>query len=389
MPEFAYPLLTRVSELYADADLGDVLLLASQHLLTPQREMFRRFMKAGLKPHNCLVVGKVYSTNAETMADLAEMDCIVAPFSFDFDPTRSFDDWFGEKLRRFIEATIGRRNLADYRKIIVLDDGGFLHLVVNDLFGHLSNLVGIEQTSSGHHKINATGISFPYVSVARSFHKLNFESPLIGRLGYERIIQHLAKRGKQDPSILVLGLGPIGTETAIQLFIMHDYDGRATDIKNADCGVSSQLLCLCGKVMGFTEAMERLGEFDVVVGCAGSPVLTENDIERLHPEVSLISMSSSDREFPSATFRKNGGGPHDDYYLGNRCLVNAGFPITFYGWPHEMPPQQIEFTVALLMASVLDEASNQPYTLDVVGEQIRSFWQPDEGADQWYAEHFS
>ncbi len=392
MPEFAYPLLNRVSELFADADLGDVLLLASQHLLEPQREMFRLLIKAGLKPENCLAIGKVYSINQGVMENLADLGCVVAPFSSEFDPLQPFDKWFEEKLRHFIESELKKRDLAGFRKIIVLDDGGFLHLVAKDLLCGRENVVGIEQTSSGHHKIKANGVTFPCVSVAQSFHKLTFESPLIGRLGYERIIRHLTKRGKRNPKILVKGFGPIGQQTAGQLFVANNYEGYATDLsfngKRFGLGLM-QLLRNKRRLLSVEEAEQRLGEFDVVIGTTGSCTFTENDIERFHPEVSLVSMSSSDREFPSVSFRHNGGGPHDDYYLGARCLVNAGFPITFYGWPNEMPPQQIELTIAQLMMNVLGEGTNHPCQMNYVVEQIRSIWQPHEDADRWYAENFS
>ncbi len=391
MSKFAYPLLNRVSGIFADADLGDVLLLASQHLLEPQREMFRLLLKAGLKPENCLCVGKVYSTNRGVMGELSRMGCVVAPFSLEFNPSQPFDKWFEEKLREFIEAELNRRNLAKYRKIILLDDGGFLHLVAKDLLCGRENVVGIEQTSSGHHKIKANGITFPFVSVARSFHKLTLESPLIGRCGYERIVRHLAKRGKRNPKILVKGLGPIGQQTAGQLFVANNYEGYATDLSLKDKRFGfglMQLLRNKERLMSVEDAERRIEEFDVVIGTTGSCTFKESDIERFHPAVSLISMSSSDREFPSVPFRRNGGGPHDDYYLGDRCLVNAGFPITFYGWANEMPPQQIELTIAQLMMNVLGEATNHPHQMNYVVEQIRSIWQPHEDADRWYAENF-
>jgi hypothetical protein len=392
MPEFVYPLLKRVSEIFADADLGDVLLLASQHLLEPQREMFRLLLKARLKPENCIVIGKVYSTNQGVMEDLSNMGCVVAPFSLEFDPLQSFDKWFEEKLRYFIESELNKRNLASYRKIIILDDGGFLHLVAKDLLYGRGNVVGIEQTSSGHHKIKTNGVTFPCLSVARSFHKLTLESPLIGRCGYERIIRHLTKRGKRNPKILVKGLGPIGQQTSGQFFVANNYNGYATDLSFSGqrFGIGlMQLLRNKGRLLEVKEATQRLEEFDVVIGATGSSTFTENDIERFHPEVSLISMSSSDREFPSVPFRRNGGGPHDDYYLGRRCLVNAGFPITFYGWPNEMPPQQIELTIAQLMMNVLGEATNHPHQMNYVVEQICSIWEPHEDVDRWYAENFS
>lgn len=388
MKEFAFPLLKRVGELYTEANLENVLLLASQHLLEPQKRMFELLLAAGLKPENCIIAGKSYSTNSEIMNDLLELGCVVAPFSDDFDVSRSFDEWFEENLSAFISQELGTRRLSDYQKVIVLDDGGFMHVVVNRFAEDASNIVGIEQTSSGHHKIQAEKIRFPMISVARSVHKLTFESPYIGQNGYNRIVRHLAIRGKDHPNILVLGLGAIGRQIAGQFFTLRNYKGRAADLNICGSVLDSrvaQLLRNRGRIISVEAAVHGIGEFDVIIGATGFPVLTESDIDCLHPQVSLISMSSSDREFPALAFRSEGGKIHEDCYRGEMCLVNAGFPITFDGCSHAMPPQQIELIIALMMIRLLDEASDRRLRpLANVVDQIQSMWNPREGADDWY-----
>jgi S-adenosylhomocysteine hydrolase len=388
MKRFTYHLLEQVSELYADASLENVLLLACQHLLDPQKRMFELLFKAGLKPQNCIIVGKNYSTNQGVLEELTEMGCVIAPFSAHFEPQRLFNEWFEEQLYTFLKQVMSVRQLESYHKVIVLDDGGHMHCMVNRLVNDCSNIVGIEQTSSGHNRIQKAGIRFPTISVAQSYHKQLFESPLIGRNGYERIIRHIERRGKGDPNMLVIGLGAIGRQTAGQLFLLHGLRGSVTDLRVGDSRIMEhsavQLLNIRDRIIPATEAMRRLSEFDVIVGATGSPVLTEEDVERIHPEVSLVSMSSSDNEFPPLPFRRADGKLHEDYYLGKRCLVNGGFPITFYGNRHEIPPQQIELTLALLMIRFMDEASDHLQYLPLVVDQIYNLWQPHEGADRWY-----
>jgi hypothetical protein len=298
MKRFRYTLLEHVAELYADANMENVLLLACQHLLEPQQRMFELLLKAGLKPHNCVIVGKNYSTNSEVLKALQKMDCVVAPFSLEFNPLRSFDDWFEEKLTAFIKEQVCSRDLQAYRKIIVLDDGGYMHTVVNRLFDDVSKVVGIEQTSSGHHKILAGGIRFEFNSIARSYRKLRYETPYIGSIGYEQIARHLKKRDKRDPKILVMGLGPIGKQVAGMLFIKNDFAGYATDSASIE-GFSGfhrlmQRPDRRSKLRTPEEALKSLSEFDVIIGASGSPLFSEvKQLDVFHPEVSLISMSSS------------------------------------------------------------------------------------------------
>jgi S-adenosylhomocysteine hydrolase len=382
-----YPLLTHVMEMYRGVDLSNVLLLACQHLLEPQLRMFEILFKMGLKPENCIVAGKGYSTSHEILQKLRRSKCFIAPFSQLFDPFRNFDDWYEEEMDAYLDRFQGRL-WESYRKVIVLDDGGFMHFAADKAIERYENVVGIEQTSSGHHKIQAAHIRFDTHSVARSKHKLTYESPLIGRIAVERILRHLRMRGKSDPNILVFGLGPIGRQIAGRLFVEHRFRGVATDLKGDSWDIlgnkAGEFLANERRIVPRDEALSRLEEFDVIVGATGSPVLSSEDVEALHPCVSLISASSSDREFPALSFRKFSGRVHDDYYLGRQCLVNAGFPITFDGKPHAMPPEEIEFTIALLLIHLLDEASDAWHPLPLVVEQVRSLWNPQKDAERWY-----
>ena len=95
-------------------------------------------------------------------------------------------------------------------------------------------------------------------------------------------------------------------------------------------------------------------------------------------------MSSGDHEFPWGRSGIEAAASTNDYYLDGRCLVNAGFPITFDGKPHAMPPQQIELTMALLLIRIMDEVSDHAQELPYTLEAIRCIWDPDTGTAGWY-----
>ena len=386
-----YKLLQGITDLYGGVDMRDVLLLSCQHLLGPQLRMFELFLRAGLKPENCIIAGKNYSTNHGVRKDLERLGCVVAPWSEGFEAQVAFDDWFARRLDEFLTVELMMRDMRSIRMIIVLDDGGHMHEAAVKFFGRDPRLAGVEQTSSGYNRIMTTGIAFENEHmVARTPYKQFEEAPYIGICGMSRILAHLRARGKTDPNILVLGLGTIGRQIAGRLFVLEKKRGVAADIhfddddhKNIrlrDFG-ANHLLVADGRIIGHADAMARLSEFDVIIGATGYPSIPEGDLDRLHPEVSLISMSSSDREFPALRFRKPGDLVHSDCYNGKRCLVNAGFPITFSGVRHEVRPIEIELTMAQLYACVLDLAgkgkvANLP-NLSLALAQAHDIWQAE------------
>jgi len=359
-----YPLLKEVEAVYKSVDLSDVLVLACQHLLGAQYRMFSGLLKLGLRPKNCVVIGKNYSSNSTVISKLQTLGVKLAPFSSAaaFDPEQSFDVWFNRQLLEYVGNELSNRRLEDYRKIVVLDDGAHLHAVCNTLLAGRERVAGVEQTSSGHNRIRSLGIFYPVLSVAKWWTKINLESPLIAELACSRIAAHLAACSKRFPNVLVLGLGPIGRQTAGKLTFLDAvgsiscYDPASAALR--DNG-AVRFLENRGEILTPENLRDRASQFEVIVGATGQETFGEETIANLHPEVSLISVSSSDREFPAVPFRRGQNkGIHEDFYLGRRCLVNGGFPITFYGNYDEMEPKRIELTVASLQLAVLSAAGN-------------------------------
>jgi hypothetical protein len=226
-----YKLLEQVSDTYDDLKMSDILLVSCQHLLGPQLAMFSNFFDAGLKPENCLIVGKSYSTNTEILAELRKARCPVAPMSDQFDPLKRFDGWFGPRVTAWIADILSDRNMGVIRRVIVLDDGGYAHQSMHRLYGNHTDIVGVEQTSSGKTRIERLGIKFNQHMVASSLYKQRYEARFIGALGAERIVAHIQGRGMGSPRVLVLGMGTIGRSTAAELYLKHGLEVDVTDVR--------------------------------------------------------------------------------------------------------------------------------------------------------------
>lgn len=387
----SYPMLKRIAELSKHSKLSNVLVLASQHLLEPQLRMFELLIGLGLRPENVIIAGKCYSTNVQVMSDFKKLGCIVAPFSSEFCPQKSFDSWFSDQLEKFVREHLSQRDVASYDKVIILDDGGFMHVAAHRLLGDVCRVHGVEQTSSGHHHIEALGVQFPVTSVARSHQKLELESPLIAELGHRLIERVLATSQRSDPNVLVTGMGPIGRSIIKRIFMYNNkmrgmvYDWASDAILNSQAGRELDELPRKRILSAADFRSDILGTFEVIIGATGANSICEADLARLHPNVLLVSMSSSDREFPARAFTRRG--IHDSATLDGRTLVNGGFPITFLGHANCIPPAQIELTMSLLMSSVLAAADALTCGIPLAIECAKEFWNPHEGAEEWYRQY--
>lgn len=327
--KYNYPKLRRVFSHYQKKHVvfDDVYLVCCQHILEPQKEMFRFFIDFGFAPSKIIVLGKIYSTNTEVLREIAEMGIqVIQPV---FSGT-SFD----HEHRQNCETVF--KQIPDDAKVIALDDGAELIRCASQR-GNV--LFAVEQTSSGFRKIENNPPSFPVINVARSASKLIQESPLIARLCYKRIEEYIHKKNVHNPSILVVGLGPIG-EAVFEIFAQNKYAIFGFDVNRGDRDLLSVVL------------NERP---DIIVGATGVNILSKEDVEMIGAEkkVYLVSVSSSDREFPVADFRIDTE-IHNDVSYKNIIFINNGFPITFKGNRNELTPIEIEKTICLLSGSVLD-----------------------------------
>ncbi len=365
---YNYPILKIVVDLYEKKnknDLKNIHIIACQHLLEPQAKMFELLVDFGIPKSNIQIFGKIYSTSIEVVKQLTDKGFIVSSpvffseKSFDIQHTQNCKDEF----QRFISDL-----KSDCSKIIILDDGGELLKTVQENFDKIPNsikVIGVEQTSSGFRKLENDKLKFPIFNVARSDKKLVQESPFICSLGCQRVFEVFEKYEIKNPRILIVGLGPIGSN----MFSILQTQGYFTIGHDINSSENQDLIELIKK-----------NNVNIIIGATGSNILNESQInslnEKLNDSIYLISMSSSDREFPASYIRKNHiiKSAHDDITFNSIILINNGFPITFKGNSYESPPQEIELTIALLLGSIL-ESSTSEYKENIfldVPEEINS-----------------
>jgi S-adenosylhomocysteine hydrolase len=347
----SYPILKKIYKHYKskDSKFEQIYILACQHLLEPQREMFELIRKFGIPTKNFLIFGKIYSTSPEVLRELQNSNFkAVQP---NFNSKVPFDKEHRKNCQKIFREFL--KEIKGPAKIIIIDDGGELLRVANEKYLKIKkniDIVGIEQTSSGFRKLEHVKLNFPIVNVARSETKLIKESPLIADLGCRRILDVFKKYKIKKPRILVVGIGPIGSNV-ISILKKKKYFAISYDIAHH---AKKELL----KIV-------KEDNINIVIGATGANIINEEQLRKIKTgvkrELYLISMSSADREFPAVYIRKHrvlSENIHGDVAWDNIFLVNNGFPITFKGNRNESSPQEIEKTIGLLMGATLNNTIN-------------------------------
>jgi S-adenosylhomocysteine hydrolase len=339
------PLLNYTSKLYPDTDLRGFGLIACQHLLGTTIDLFEELFKKGLKPESTWIIGKCYSTHEPVISTLRKLGVNVSEDSTSFDPRIEYDIKFQEYIANFSDRAISKLNGMD--KLIILDDGGYLleHINKSELN---KPIFGVEQTTSGYEKLRFTELLFPIVNIAKSITKLKYESPHI----VESILSELKKKVILSKVVktLVIGQGAIGGRLKDKLTKLVDVYG---------CDKDGELCDFQGNFK------EELKGFDVIISATGTTTISEVDLGRLKDGVKLISVSSSDREFPSSHIRisssQKGGNCHDEYISNGIHLINGGFPINFTGSKHSLSPENAQLTRSLLFAGVCESVKTSTF----------------------------
>ncbi len=351
--KYEYPLLSRITEVFRDQPkevLKKVFICSCQHILEPQGKMFELLADFGIPEKNIYILGKIYSTNFEVLQELKNRGFnVLQP---DFDLKNSFDEQHMANCQNLYSSFM--RNVPEGSHIVVVDDGADMLNLFNENIKEVENkfhLVGVEQTSSGFRKLENKSLHFPILNVARSPIKLDKESPLIARLGCDRINDVIKKYSLNDARILVVGLGPMGNNV---LLILKE---EGYFVVGHDTTINSQ-----GELLDLVKE----NKINVIIGVTGTQLIGEEQIIKLNDCVTdnlyLISMSSSDREFPSAFLRQETSKEtsiHSDAQWKNIILINNGFPITFKGKRYESTPIEIERTIGLLYGSSLYASLNK------------------------------
>src|SRR3989344_697551 len=324
------PLLDYTDNLFKEVYLNEVLVIACQHILETNYILFEYLFNKGLNPENTFLLGKCYSTNKEILNRFRDKKVNISKLSLKFNPKKTFDKQYETYVKEFVEEILNRKNLNNYNKIVIIDDGGYLIKDINNRKLNFSKIIGIEQTSSGYNQLSQIKLNFPIVNVARSEAKLKFESPYIAKVIIEKLKNKLHKLILDPKKVLIVGRGPIGNE--IYNLIKNDYE---VDLLDKEL------------------TKNILSSYDLIIGATGNKIINSKDYKFLKKNIILVSVSSSDREFSAIEFRKqNITNCHKDIQIEEKYILNGGFPINFDGTKNSVKPKEIQFTRALIFSAV-------------------------------------
>ncbi len=335
------PLVDFVKNKFVNLNFENTLIIAAQHLYSSTYVMFKALFELKLKPDNLYVIGKCYSTDPNVYAQLQEDGVKVSPLSLKFDSHISYDKDFENSLEIFLKEIEEKVVFEKFEKIIVLDDGGHLLSKINKKFKKDVKIIGIEQTSSGYNRLKNKHIFFPIVNMARSWIKLQYESPIITQLAYKKIMEKILNIKIKPQKVLILGNGVIGKQIYSDLkktkkFELSMYD---VDHDNSD----------------FRVLKKHLSKFDLIIGCSGETSLSPSHFKFFKKNAILASISSSDREFDAVSFRKlcpQIFNCHTTLKVNDTYLLNCGFPINFDKDFDLIDTDDFQLTRGLVLASL-------------------------------------
>lgn len=336
-----FPLIEFSSSFFEDNQLENYYIIGVQHILGTTHEMFKSLFRKGLKPHNLSLIGKCYSTVPEVFQAMRDQGIDVCDSSLEFDSHVPFDEMFKINIRRFLFDRKDKMNAQEFDKIIILDDGGELLEEIEEFLTRDENVVGIEQTSSGYNKLVHKQHTLPIINLARSEIKKTMESPIIIDAALDQLSDKLATLPKQPEKILVMGNGVLGSR--IQTILQKKYQVMCFDVYSKKSDFPPEKL------------HEKLGEFDLIIGCTGRTSLTQKDHRFLKKGCVLMSISSSDREFDAISLRKKTPKTmtcFEDIDVDGIKLLNCGFPINFTGQGEKEDLNLIQLTRALIISSI-------------------------------------
>lgn len=359
--------------------LKDIGIIYVQHSFQTSLNVVDAFIKLGALPSNIMILDKPYSNCPGIAEGLSERHVRYQPGS----PPQLLGGYQFSFIRD-VELTIRRfqNRLSHVKKIIAVSHGRhFLELLPLKILQNYP-IVGIEKTSSGLANPVIHGLPFPVIAMASSAAKLQLESPIIAAEVVKKLTPLIPIADK--PLVCgVVGYGSIGKAITDKLIamghkvIVYDHDhSRLKGITSAK--ITKELVAL-------------IGFADYIFGCTGQDITAAIDIINFcNRDKTLISCSSGDEEFLSllqlVQQKQNGQlsqRPFDDINYRNEGnavirILSGGFPVNFDRKSEASPPEDIQLTRALSVASVLHAAElfEQPELIQRGGVyKLSSRWQ--------------
>lgn len=347
------PLLEHVMKLWSYPSLEGIAVIGVQHLMESTLAMIQALLELGLDPTLFHLIGKCYSTNPEIEEELRDAGISVSKLSQAYDRNRSFDEQFQEYLSLFVSQALEKIDWDACHTLILLDDGGALIHHLEKIRQSEPNrfnrvkITAIEQTSSGYHRLKEMDLNFPVYNIARSYTKLTLETPYIIASSIARMAQKMDLIDYSDSGecALVLGHGVLGSAVISYLNRWH------VPILAHEKDEDEYALAA------------KLAQSKLVIGTTGCVAINRSQHRFIKPGTTLVSLSSSDREFDAVHLRKGcdrfSGSCWDDLNCHGIHLIQSGFPVNFWGCRNNIPLESIQITLALLLAALLDSATEE------------------------------
>ena len=348
---------------YVKINLENTHIVGVQHLLPTTYNLFGDVLcnRFSLKPYQCWLAGKCYSTDPETRHYLALSGMHVLPHTM----PRYYGKYYEEAMLPDIDALwVAFSKNYSGGPIIIMDDGGDLIIRMPAALKEksLHRVIALEQTTNGIMKLEKIKVlqgelPCPVINVARSGAK-SLESPLIAVTIIDRL-REMALFQNKNLKCGIIGRGFIGKAVLTALKKMG-YVKIYVHENNINQRILNGVI--------YTERIEDLfTACDIILGCTAEDPFLTTDIEVLlnnlkHP-LTLVSCSSGDTQFGSIlryiqTQHKEEVSDimADIVYGENQYLkiLQGGFPINFTRNGLCDPEELFSFTRGLLMAGVIN-----------------------------------
>ncbi len=250
-------------------------------------DLLKSIEMLGVKPNNIYFLGKIYSSSNEVITKIIASEYNYQETSEPYH-IGSFSECFKFDIKKLWQMVINDLSHKNIDGLIILDDGGCCISSVPTFIVEKYKVCGIEQTSSGLHRIKRNNQNVPVVAVASSAAKQLIESNMIAEATVHKI-SSLFSLYSNKLSCAVVGLGVIGIAVAHKLMSMgHNvivYDIDQKKIKHTD---------------DFEYATDINSVFttaDYIFGCSGDDITKNLDVSNLTTNKFCISCSSHDKEF--------------------------------------------------------------------------------------------
>ena len=333
------PILARMKafDVVVDTLIGDqqplkgVKVVAIQHVLPTFGGVLAALEQAGVARSDLRVIGKSYSTVDEMYAWMKGQGYDVHAESIGGN-ANSVEESLVKAARSTLEEVFdGVDPQTSTQRFLLADDGGKLLYTLHKYFPKYAHLCsGFEQTARGIQvleKMKAEGIEVqcPVVNMAHSALKNDTEIPLIGENVVFDSFNYLDEMKLPKPkTATVLGYGPVGEQVARALA------ARGVDVVVFDPDPVRQAQAVAA---GHTVKPrdEALAAGDLVVGCTGRGALALDDYPQLKDGVVLVNGASGNHELGTQEFGQRGRWFTELAFEPDKLVVKGGEMSALFG----------------------------------------------------------